>query len=110
MSIVTILAVIAATIAALTVIGKALFSIYRFVRKIDDTNDIIQELPAWQTKVNLAIKELHPNSGSSLKDQVTAINQKACEMDEKVDTLNNNLDELREIMQTHVADDHLHGG
>lgn len=108
MSIVTLLGVIAATIVAVTVIGKALLACYRFVRRIDDANDIVKDLPEWQVKVNLAIKELHPNSGSSLKDQVTAISSKACETGEKVDTLNNNLDEIRELIQTHIADDQIH--
>lgn len=115
MSIVTLLGVIAATIVAVTVIGKALLATYRFVRRIDDANDIVQDLPQWQTKVNLAIKELHPNSGSSLKDQVTAIGDKLTETERKVDeacskvdTLGNSLTEIHQEIINHVADDQLH--
>lgn len=115
MSVVTLLGVIAATIVAVTVIGKALFATYRFVRRIDDANDIVKDLPQWQAKVNLAIKELHPNSGSSLKDQVTGIIGKQVDIETKVDcltgtvdTLGNSLTEIHDMLQSHVADDQLH--
>lgn len=108
MSLLTLLGVIAAGIIAVTVIGKALLGVYKFTRSIDDANKIIKELPQWQTKVNLAMKELHPNSGTSLKDQVTALHDQACETGRKVDTLGNSLEQIRDMLQSHVEDDQLH--
>lgn len=102
------LGIIAGALVALGVILKTLFSVYKFFRGLDDASKIIKEFPEWQTKVNLAMKELHPNSGSSLKDQVTELTTKACETNDKVDTLGNNLQAIRDMLQSHVEDDQLH--
>jgi len=107
--------IIAGALVALGVILKTLINVYKFFRGLDDASKIIKEFPQWQTKVNAAMKELHPNSGSSLKDQVTAINEKICETERKVDeanskvdTLGNSLTEIRDMLQSHVEDDQLH--
>lgn len=102
------LGIVAGALVALGVIGKTLLSVYKFVRRIDNANTIISELPEWQAKVNLAMKELHPNSGSSLKDQVTDLHTKVCENNGKVDTLGNSLQQIHDMLQSHVADDQLH--
>lgn len=108
LEIAALLGAIAASIIALTVISRSLLGIYKFLRRIDDTTKIVKELPAWQDKINVGMKELHPNSGTSLKDQVTAINDKLCETERKVDTLGNSLDDIRDMLQSHVADNQIH--
>lgn len=122
LSIAATLGIIAAALVALGVIARALINVYKFFRSLDDASNIISEFPAWQTKVNLAMKELHPNSGSSLKDQVTAITEKLCEnhdrimetdakvdsLGENVDTLGTSLGEIRQEILNHMADDQLH--
>jgi hypothetical protein len=104
----TALGVVAGALIALGVIWKFLIGTYKFLRYLDDSSKIIKDLPDWQTKVNAAMKELHPNSGSSLKDQVTAINNKICETERKVDTMGNSLNEIRDMLQSHVDDDQRH--
>lgn len=107
-SAVATLGIVAGALVATGVIVKTLINVYKFVRGLDDASKIIKDFPEWQAKVNLAMKELHPNSGSSLKDQVTALTEKACETNDKVDTLGNSLDEIRGMLQSHVEDDQLH--
>lgn len=114
-SIAAILGAVAAALLALSVIFKYLKKAFDFFKKIETANNITMEFPEWQTKVNLAIKELHPNSGSSLKDQVTALTNQvstlatqACETHDKVDTLGNNLDVIRDMLQSHIGDDQRH--
>lgn len=130
------LGIIAGALVALTVILKTLFSIYRFFRSLDDASKIIKDFPEWQAKVNVAMKELHPNHGSSLKDQITEIDRKLNEqqgkiievansiittnqriedtnirfdsLDNTVDTLGNSLEEIRQLLQSHVDDDQIH--
>lgn len=114
-SAVATLGIVAGALVATGVIVKTLINVYKFIRGLDDASKIIKDLPEWQSKVNLAMKELHPNSGSSLKDQVTALNThvallnaKACETGDKVDTMGNSLSEIRDMLQSHVEDDQLH--
>lgn len=104
----TVLGAIAGVLIALGVIAKYLRKMFNFFKRIEEANRITIEFPEWQAKVNSAIKELHPNSGSSLKDQVTAINTKICETEQKVDTMGNSLEEIRNMLQAHVEDDQLH--
>lgn len=114
-SLATTLGIVAGGLIAFGVILKTLFTVYRFFRSLDDASQIIKVLPDWQTKVNSAMKELVPNSGTSLKDQVTGVgsrldeshkkiletaeaiieaNQKALETDRKLDALGANVDNL----------------
>ena len=114
-SIVAILGAVAAALVSIGVILKYLRKAFEFFKRVETANQITIEFPEWQTKVNAAIKELHPNSGSSLKDQVTALNEhvttlneKMCETGDKVDTLGNSLTEIHGMLQSHVEDDQLH--
>lgn len=130
------LGIIAGALVALTVILKTLFTVYRFFRSLDDASKIIKDFPEWQAKVNTAMKELHPNSGSSLKDQITEIDRKLNDQQTKIldvtnaiietnakieqtntkvdsigataDTLGNSLEEIRQLLQLHVDDDQIH--
>lgn len=114
-SAVAVLGAIAAALISLSVVFKYLRKAFDFFKRIEQANHITIEFPEWQAKVNAAIKELHPNSGSSLKDQVTALNthvtalnEKVCETRDKVDTMGNSLTEIRDMLQSHVEDDQLH--
>jgi chromosome segregation ATPase len=128
--------IIAGALIALGVILKTLINVYKFFRGLDDAGKIIREFPEWQAKVNAAMKELHPNHGSSLKDQITEIDRKLNEqqmrilevadsivttnqkiedtnirfdsLDTTVDTLGNSLEEIRQLLQSHVDDDQIH--
>lgn len=78
----TWLGLIAGGLIALGVIWtKGLRPLYRFLRRVEDVHQlIIEELPAfmantteWQTSADVLLKQLKPNSGSSMFDRVARI-------------------------------------
>lgn len=136
LSLAATLGIVAGALIALGVIFKTLFNIYKVFRQLDDASQIIKEFPEWQGKVNAAMKELRPNSGTSLKDQITEIDRKLNDQQGKIldvtnaiiatnqkidqttvkvdnvgisaDTLGNSLEEIRQLLQSHVDDDQRH--
>lgn len=80
--ILTWLGLIAGGLIALGVIWtKGLRPLYRFLRRVEDVHQlIIEELPdfmsntrEWQTSADVLLKQLKPNSGSSMFDRVARI-------------------------------------
>jgi len=64
----TNLGIVAGAILAL---GAVLKPLYMMVRRVEQVHTkVVVELPVWQEHVDKHIKELYPNSGSSIKDQV----------------------------------------
>lgn len=87
LSITAMLGIIAGALLALGVIGRFLHGIYKILRKVEQTNNIIHEFPEWQCKVEKAMRELEPNTGHSLKDQVT---------------------DIQRLLQEHISNDDIH--
>lgn len=69
----TNLGIVAGSILALAAILKPLYLMVRRVEQVH--HKVVVELPVWQEHVDKHIKELYPNSGSSIKDQVGATNR-----------------------------------
>jgi hypothetical protein len=86
-SAVATLGIVAAALVALGVIAKFLHGVYKFLRKIEDTNNIIVKFPEWQCQLDKAMQELHPNTGHSLKDQVT---------------------DMHRLLREHISDESIH--
>lgn len=78
----TNLGIVAGTILALGAILKPLYMMVRRVEQVH--NKVVVELPIWQEHVDKHIKELYPNSGSSIKDQVGNTNGKVNDLEELV--------------------------
>jgi hypothetical protein len=84
----TNLGIVAGAILAL---GAVLKPLYMMVRRIDQVhNKVVNELPVWQDHVDRHIKELYPNSGSSIKDQVVNTGK--------------DVRALKRLVQDHIAD------
>jgi hypothetical protein len=88
----TNLGIVAGTILAL---GAILKPLYLMVRRVDQIhNKVIVELPKWQEHVDKHIKELYPNHGSSIKDQVGNTDRE--------------MRSLKTLIQDHVSDTGAH--
>lgn len=84
----TNLGIIAGAILAL---GAVLKPLYMMVRRVEQVhNKVVTELPAWQEHVDRHLKELYPNSGSSIKDQVNNTGR--------------DVRALKQLVQEHIAD------
>lgn len=69
----TNLGIIAGAILAL---GAVLKPLYLMVRRVEQVHTkVMVDLPAWQEHVDRGLKELYPNSGSSIHDKVTNTNK-----------------------------------
>jgi hypothetical protein len=69
----TNLGIIAGAILAL---GAVLKPLYLMVRRVEQVHSkVMVDLPAWQEHVDRGLKELYPNSGSSIHDKVTNTNR-----------------------------------
>jgi hypothetical protein len=88
----TNLGIIAGTILALGAILKPLYMMVRRVEQVH--NKVVVELPVWQQHVDRHIKELYPNSGSSIKDQVKQTSD--------------DMQSLKNLVQTHLNDTGAH--
>lgn len=88
----TNLGIVAGTILALGAILKPLYMMVRRVEQIH--TKVIVELPTWQEHVDKHIKELYPNSGSSIKDQVGNTNREVAR--------------VKQMLQEHLNDTGAH--
>lgn len=68
----TNLGIVAGTILALGAILKPLYMMVRRVEQVH--NKVMVDLPVWQEHVDKGLKQLYPNSGSSIHDKVTNCN------------------------------------
>lgn len=88
----TNLGIVAGAILAL---GAVLKPLYMMVRRVEQVhNKVVIELPVWQEHVDKHIKELYPNSGSSIKDQVANTNRE--------------IRQLKQLIQDHIQDTGAH--
>lgn len=88
----TNLGIIAGAILAL---GAVLKPLYMMVRRVEQVhNKVVNELPIWQEHVDRHIKELYPNSGSSIKDQVGSTSKDVAR--------------LKQLVQEHLNDTGAH--
>lgn len=84
----TNLGIVAGTILAL---GAILKPLYMMVRRVEQVHTkVMTELPVWQEKVDKGLKELYPNSGSSIHDKVTNTNRE--------------VNSLKSLLQDHLND------
>lgn len=61
---------------ALVALGAVLKPLYLMVRRVEQVHTkVMVDLPAWQEHVDRGLKELYPNSGSSIHDKVTNTNK-----------------------------------
>jgi hypothetical protein len=88
----TDLAIVAGGLAALGFIWtQGVKRLYRAIRRMEDVHDyILVELPAWQKTVDNSMKELSPNSGSSIHD--------------KINCTKNTVEDVRELLIAHLGD------
>lgn len=108
----TNLGIVAGAILAL---GAVLKPLYMMVRRVEQVhNKVMVDLPAWQEHVDRGLKELYPNSGSSIHDKVTGTNKdvqalKRLVQDHLNDTGAHNVRQIRARIQldTQPTDDDL---
>ena len=88
----TNLGIVAGAILAL---GAVLKPLYMMVRRVEQVhNKVMVDLPAWQEHVDRGLKELYPNSGSSIHDKVTGTNK--------------DVTALKKLVQDHLNDTGAH--
>lgn len=88
----TNLGIVAGTILAL---GAILKPLYMMVRRVEQVHTkVMVDLPAWQEHVDTGLKQLYPNSGSSIHDKVTHTNQEVTR--------------LKNLLQDHINDTGAH--
>lgn len=99
----TNIGIIAGAVLGLGVIWTSgIKPVYRFLRRMEDMHDyILTDLPAWQKEVNVGLKQLYPNSGSSIHDKVMCTNEKVTETGAE-------LAEVRSMFEAHINDFNLH--
>lgn len=90
----TYLGIIAGALVSLGVIWKGAKMAYAFCKRIDQANSIMLEFPAWRDKVDHSMKELHPNHGTSMRDELNRISKDVCE--------------TKRLMQSHLSDPRAH--
>lgn len=88
--------IVAGAILGLGVIWtQGIKPIYRFLRRMEDMHDyILVELPEWQKKVDMGLKQLYPNGGSTILD--------------KVNQTNVSIEEVKRMLEDHITDRDLH--
>lgn len=88
----TNLGIVAGAILAL---GAVLKPLYMMVRRVEQVHTkVMVDLPAWQEHVDRGLKELYPNSGSSIHDKVTNTNRE--------------VNSLKRLVQDHLNDTAAH--
>lgn len=88
----TNLGIVAGSILAL---GAILKPLYMMVRRVEQVHTkVMVELPVWQDNVDRGLKQLYPNSGTSIHDKVTNTNRE----------VNN----LKRLVQDHLNDSGSH--
>lgn len=98
----TNLGIVAGAILAL---GAVLKPLYMMVRRVEQVHaKVMVELPVWQEHVDRGLKELYPNSGSSIHDKVTNTNRKVNGLEQLVrdhinDTGSHNVRQIRARIQ-----------
>lgn len=99
----TNIGIVAGAILGLGVIWTSgIRPIFRAARKLGDVHDYIMvDLPAWQKEVDKGLKQLYPNSGSSIHDKVMCTNEKVAETGRK-------LEEVRHMLEEHLNDRDMH--
>lgn len=99
----TNIGIIAGAVLGLGVIWTSgIKPVYRFLRRMEAMHDyILVELPTWQKEVNVGLKQLYPNSGSSIHDKVMCTN-------EKVTETGNELAQVRAMFEAHINDHTVH--
>jgi hypothetical protein len=91
----TNLGIVAGTILAL---GAILKPLYMMVRRVEQVHTkVMVDLPAWQANVDKGLKELYPNSGSSIHDKVTNTNK-------GINSANREIANVKRMLQDHLAD------
>lgn len=106
----TNLGIIAGALLAFAAVLKPLYMMVRRVEQVH--NKVMVDLPAWQEHVDRGLKELYPNSGSSIHDKVTNTNKevnnlKSLVQDHLNDTAAHNVRQIRARIQldTQPTDD-----
>lgn len=88
----TNLGIVAGTLLAL---GAILKPLYMMVRRVEQVHTkVMVDLPVWQEHVDRGLKELYPNSGSSIHDKVTNTNRE--------------MNSLKRLVQDHLNDTSSH--
>jgi hypothetical protein len=88
----TNLGIVAGALLALAAVLKPL---YMMVRRVEQVHTkVMVELPEWQQKVDTGLKQLYPNSGSSIHDKVTCTND--------------DVQALKRLVQDHISDTGAH--
>lgn len=89
----TNLGIVAGTLLALGAILKPLYMMVRRVEQVH--NKVMVELPVWQEKVDKDLKQLYPNGGKSIHDQVGKCNV--------------SIESVRVMLENHLVDTQAHG-
>jgi hypothetical protein len=80
---------------AILALGAVLKPLYLTVRRIEQINtEVSVKLPAWQEHVDKHLKELYPNSGKSIKDQVKGTHDE--------------VQEIKRMLEEHLTDTGAH--
>lgn len=88
----TNLGIVAGSILAL---GAILKPLYMMVRRVEQVHTkVMVELPVWQEQVDKGLKQLYPNSGTSIHDKVTNTNRE--------------VNSLKRLVQDHLNDTGAH--
>ncbi len=95
MGILVIIGIVAGTVTSLAILwNKVIKPAGRSIRRGVEVYDIISSFPEWQDRVNQGLKELHPNHGSSMKDNL--------------DRLSVDMPILRSMVEEHISNSELH--
>lgn len=99
----TNIGIIAGALLGLGVIwSKGVKPLYRAARRMGEVhNYILVELPTWQKSVDTSLKQLYPNSGSSIHDKVTQTNR-------RVEETGIQIEEVRIMLENHLNDRDMH--
>lgn len=74
------LALIAGVLLSLGVIWKCVKTFVTRTREIGEICESVRALPDWMEKVNTDLKQLHPNGGSSMRDELGQIKELLAEL------------------------------
>jgi hypothetical protein len=69
-----ILGSLAGIVTSITLLWtKVIRPLWRFIKRVGVLTETMSDLPEWCESVDLSLAQLHPNSGSSLRDDITVI-------------------------------------
>lgn len=92
----TNIGIVAGALLGLSVIWtQGIRPVYRAAKKMGEVhNYILVDLPEWQKKVDIGLKQLYPNGGSTILD--------------KVNNTSRSVEEVKQMLEEHLHDRDMH--